>query len=86
MLFMQNSHKDDVFQWVMENYKYHHDIGDDVQSPVFHTVIDRYSFRLDIQWSGKKKGKIEVYLTLCKRKNHEGPVKPFNREYTLALR
>jgi len=87
VLFTQKSlpQHDVEFEWVMQDYENLHRIGEEVYSPVFHTSVDGYCCRLRIDWTGKKKGKVGLYLYLSKSRDLIGELKPFNREYTLAL-
>ena len=88
VLFTQRSspEKEIVFEWVMDDYKKRHSEGEPVWSPVFYKSIDGYNCQIQIEWSGKKKGKIGLFLCLSKCKDFEGDLEPFHREFTLELK
>ena len=52
--------KDIIIQWKLQNYQYHFDIGEDVDSPIFLTQVKGYCFKLVVEWSGEKKGKLGI--------------------------
>ena len=75
---------DVLLQWKLQNYKYHFDIGEQVFSPIFLTQVKGYCFRLEVDWSGKKKKNLGLYLWLCRGNNYK-PLKPFRTPYSLEM-
>ena len=73
------------FKWVIQNYQYYFVIGEPVYSPVFYTLVHGYCFKLYVQWSGKNKGILELYLKLCRGKNNYKKLKPFTVPFRIQI-
>ena len=80
-----NGSKDVLFQWKLQHYQYHFDIGERVFSPTFLTQIKGYCFKLDVEWSGENKKNFGLYLWVCCGSNYDKPLEPFRMPYSLEM-
>ena len=87
ILFCDSSNgcTDILIQWKLQNYQYHFDIGEDVYSPIFLTQIKGYCFKLVVDWSGKEKENLGLYLCVCRGSNYDKPVEPFRMPFSLEM-
>ena len=87
VLFCYEPHQNGCIKvkWVMQNYQYYFDIGEPVYSPVFYTHISGYCFQLKVEWSGRKKGNLGLFFSLCRGKNIHKELKPFRVPHTLQI-
>ena len=53
-------------------------------SPIFLTQVKGYCFILEVDWSGKKKKNLGLYLRVCCGNNYK-PLKPFRMLYSLEM-
>ena len=47
--------------------------------------VSGYCFKLSVEWSGKKKGNLELYFWLCRGKNNHKELKSFRVPHTLQI-
>ena len=80
-----NSSIDVLFQWRLQNYHCHFDIGKHVFSPIFLTQIKGYCFKLYVHWSGEKKENFGLFLHVCRGSNYDKPLEPFRIPYSLEM-
>ena len=75
------------FEWVVTDYRRHFERGAQVESPKFFTPLEGYQFKLSIQWGGKKKGLLGIFLKLLRAEgaSNENDLGPFTISYTLSL-
>ena len=76
---------DILIQWKLQNYQYHFDIGERVFSPIFLTQVKGYCFRLRVEWSGKKKENLDLFLWVCRGSNYDKPLEPFRMPFSLEM-
>ena len=74
-----------VFRWVMEEYDQKFKLGKPAYSPIFYTKVCKYSFKLCVEWSGKTKEKMGVFLHINRGSNPVVSLLPFKNEYTMEV-
>merc|ERR1711962_139714 len=73
------------FKWVLEDYDVKFKLGEQVYSPLFHTKVCGYSFRLCVKWSGRAKENMGLFLHLHRGNTPVTSLLPFKKEYTLGV-
>ena len=74
-----------VFQWKLQNYQHYFDLGERVFSPIFYTQIKGYFFKMVVDWIGNNKKTLWLALKLCRGRNYEKELEPFNMIFSLGL-
>ena len=77
--------EDIVLKWKLQNYQYRFDIGEAVFSPTFYTQVNCYCFKLLIEWTGEHKENMGLFLKLCRGRNYDKSIEPFNMSYSLEM-
>ena len=74
-----------VFQWKLQNYQHYFDLGERVYSPIFYTQIKGYCFKMYVDWSGNNKETLNFCLRLCRGRNYDKELEPFNMIFSLGM-
>ena len=74
-----------VFQWKLQNYQHYFDLGERVYSPIFYTQIKGYCFKMYVYWNWSNKKRLWLALKLCRGRNYEKELEPFNMIFSLGL-
>lgn len=76
--------KEFQFRWVMQNFRQHYEVGEDVFSPIFRSQLDGYCLQLYIGWRGVKNEHMGIGLKLHNCRDSTA-LQPFKYEYTIMI-
>ena len=74
-----------TFKWVLQDYQKMFHIGMEVSSPIFHTKMGGYSFRMMVNWSGPNKRELGLYLQLHRGNTPHRFLQDYSTEFTLEI-
>ena len=74
-----------VLKWKLQNYQHYFDLGERVYSPIFYTQIKGYCFKMYVDWSGNNKETLNFCFRLCRGRNYDKELEPFNMIFSLGM-